>query len=723
MNTLVQSVARALMRAVRLVVTVLRALLGDLRWSPPPWMRRMATAARDAARRTSRAVAASRVANPGRFWMTVSSTLVLIVGAYLGTSWYLHRPQPRYLEISGTWPQPTPLRPDARIDPLRIEFSGSAARLGAVGKIVTSGITIEPALAGVWKWETDSDLTFTPAADWEVGRDYTAEFAPELFPPQVILKHYSYKFRSPAFAASITDAQFYEDPIDPRDKKVVATITFTHPVDKADLERRIALRMRVEPVKSFDSKDARPFGFTVTYDKTGGTAYIHSDPFPIPNNEAAMLMSIGDGVHSTRGGPGTTFAQARVVPIPGIATYFRIQYVSAAAVANERDEMERIATVLSTVPVRQEDLAGSISVVTLPKDRPAIGDQKMVKDFRWSDPTQIVPEVMALATPVAIQWVPSELEFNPQQSFKFTADRGRFLMVTVRHGLTGFGDYRLTKDFSQVIAVPELPKELKIASAGSLLSLAGEKKISIVSRGVGAMQIEVSRLLPGSVSHLVSQTNGTFTQPQFWSSQFNLDDLSQVFTQVRPLAEDPSGRNQYSVFDFAPLLASGALPRGLFSIKVSAWDPVNQQLLGGGPSDQRLILLTDLGVLVKDSADGSHDVFVQSIRTGMPLAYVEVEILGRNGLPVLTNKSDANGRVTFPNLKDFKREKAPTVYVVEKDNDFSFLPYDRPDRQLDFSRFDTGGLYTDERNETLQAYLFSDRGIYRPGDRIHVGVV
>ncbi len=268
-----------------------------------------------------------------------------------------------------------------------------------------------------------------------------------------------------------------------------------------------------------------------------------------------------------------------------------------------------------------------------------------------------------------------------------------------------------------------MPKELKIASSGSLLSLAGEKKISIVSRGVAAMQIEVSRLLPGSVSHLVSQTNGTFTQPRFSTWAFNFDDLSQVFTQVRPLINDPTGKNQYSVFDFAPLLSSGALPRGLFSIKVTAWDAVEQQPVVGAPTDSRLILLTDLGLLVKDSADGSHDVFVQSIRSGKPLESVAVDILGRNGLPVMSAKTDVNGHAAFPNLKDFKREKAPTAYVVQKDNDFSFLPYDRPDRQLDFSRFDTGGLHNIERDESLQAYLFSDRGIYRPGDQIHVGVV
>jgi hypothetical protein len=74
----------------------------------------------------------------------------------------------------------------------------------------------------------------------------------------------------PPFLAGVGGARS----ADPRDKRVVATVTFTHSVDKADLERHIALRMRVEPVKTFDSKDARPFGLSVQYDKTGSVAYI-----------------------------------------------------------------------------------------------------------------------------------------------------------------------------------------------------------------------------------------------------------------------------------------------------------------------------------------------------------------------------------------------------------------------------------------------------------------
>ena len=101
----------------------------------------------------------------------------------------------------------------------------------------------------------------------------------------------------------------------------------------------------------------------------------------------------------------------------------------------------------------------------------------------------------------------------------------------------------------------------------------------------------------------------------------------------------------------------------------------------------------------------------------------QVEMLGKNGLPIFSRKTDANGRASFPTFKDFTREKTPTVYVAQSDGDFSFLPYERGDRQLNLSRFDTGGLYTQGEPGSLQAYLFSDRGIYRPGDDIHVGMV
>src|SRR6185436_20756335 len=48
---------------------------------------------------------------------------------------------------------------------------------------------------------------------------------------------------------------------------------------------------------------------------------------------------------------------------------------------------------------------------------------------------------------------------------------------------------------------------------------------------------------------------------------------------------------------------------------------------------------------------------------------------------------------------------------------------DRYDRQLDFSRFDIGGIQNASDPGQLSAYLFSDRRVYRPGEEIRIGMI
>lgn len=176
--------------------------------------------------------------------------------------------------------------------------------------------------------------------------------------------------------------------------------------------------------------------------------------------------------------------------------------------------------------------------------------------------------------------------------------------------------------------------------------------------------------------------------------------------------------------DFSKYLAATTNtggPQGLFLLQATGWDMVNNQALD--VTANRLVLITDLGLIVKDNSDGSHDVFVQSITQGTPITNATVTILGKNGLPVLTRMTDGQGRANFPTLRDFVDDREPTVYLASFGSDVSFIPYNKSGRQLNYSRFDTGGLYSTPESNTLSAYLFSDRGIYRPGDTVHLGMI
>src|SRR5690606_25940551 len=160
---------------------------------------------------------------------------------------------------------------------------------------------------------------------------------------------------------------------------------------------------------------------------------------------------------------------------------------------------------------------------------------------------------------------------------------------------------------------------------------------------------------------------------------------------------------QYEAVDLGKYLDDNAGDRrGVFLLRVQAWNPDTDrpldyapeawnQTLGAKLADARLLVVTDLGMVVKRSVDGSQDVFVQSIATGAPVAGASVEVIGRNGLPVLTETSDADGHVRFPDLKNFQRERDPVLYLARRGGDSSFLPLDQRDRSLDLSRFNIGG--------------------------------
>src|SRR5260370_2142052 len=111
MSTLIRNVATSLLRAIRFMLAVLNAIVGEIRWSPPSWMRRTWGAAGILAYRILGSLNAARRQNPTRFWISNATILLLIVGTIYGVRWHTHLPAPRYVQIISTMPYATELRP------------------------------------------------------------------------------------------------------------------------------------------------------------------------------------------------------------------------------------------------------------------------------------------------------------------------------------------------------------------------------------------------------------------------------------------------------------------------------------------------------------------------------------------------------------------------------------------------------------------------------------
>ena len=691
---------------------VLRLTVGSVAWAPPPWVASLR--AREAAIRTRAA------ANPSAFRRNAILAAVGLVALFTAVQLWRHRPRAVRTAFDVTNPAATDLAVDTpKPKPLRVMFEASVAPLRTVGKPLQAGVDISPRIAGTWRWVGDRELDFDPAEDWPVGQRFSVSLARKGFVASTVkLERYSFDFSTASFTATVSSAEFYQDPVDPNLKRVVLKLTFSHPVDTASLASHVSLRMEGESGGFLTG--LRSLSFTVSADKRGLNASILSAPLAIPAKDALMQVAVDAGVRSSRGGPGTDQKLEQRTQIPGLFS-LAVEGAKLTLVRNERYEPEQVLILSTSADVSEKDIQQNVQAWVLPVYNPATPAEQRVRPYVWGRPEIIDPQILKASTPLTLTPIPAEREYTSHPAFRYNADPGRYLYVRVTKGLRSFGGYELGQTWDRTTVIPPFPKEVKILGSGSLLSLSGDRKISVYSRDVPALLLDVGRVLPNQLQHLVTQTSLVFGATEFTNYNFDASNLAARRADTIPIPPLGPGKAHYQPYDLGSYLSSGASPKGLFLLSVQGYDSISKRATG--PLDRRLILLTDLGLLAKKGADGGQDVFVQSMRTGLPLAGVTVDVVGKNGLTVLSAESDVEGHARFPSLKSFEREQAPVLYSARKGEDLSFLPMDRADRELDLSRFDVGGVANALQADRLSAYLFSDRGVYRPGDTFHVGVI
>lgn len=759
LHAMVRHVAGMLWHGAAFALWRLRGLvsifLGQIDWNAPPWW----------------ALLQKKLAPLGRWcqaraaWVALAAILAggIVWGAYHGPNggwknwwdWQTFsgvRPDKGEIQAAGisvSGPELTPYDGDGKPRPVILNFSASAAPLSRVGKEATD-VSLSPALPGKWTWVTASRLEFLPDQDWPIGEQYTVMLGSKALAPHVSVDR-KLTFHSPRFELTVRNATFYQDPVQVILRKAVFEVGFSHPVNPETFEKR--LRLEADGAASvLFAKPGDAQKLTVTYDKNRLSASVHTEPLPIPQETVSLALHILPGVVAQRGGNEVAQETVRAVAIPGLYS-LDISELKQLVVTGESGEPENVLQVTTGMAVHEKEMARAIAVWQLPEQHPTNASDGGL--YAWSDPAEATEAVLKQAKRVSLSALPAEREINETHAYKFTAEPGRYLLVRIPKGLKSAGGYQLGATRDEIIRVKRSAPELGIMSAGSLLALSGEKKLPIIVRDLPGVQVEIGRLLPQQLQHLVTQSQGDMSKPEFYAG-ITPDNLSERFEKKIPLNLRP-GKTHYETIDFAEYLRSDATDRrGIFLVTVKGFDPKSgaaqsseyerdrrpygyeeegQYYEGEGqedPSetvdpatmrDRRLVIVTDLGIVSKLALDGSRDVFVQSIANGQPVGGASVEIWARNGAVLVSQATDAGGKAHLPSLTGMVREKLPVVLVVRKGGDMSYLPLNRADRNLDTSRFDVGGVHSGSLPNQIQAYLFSDRGIYRPGDTLNIGIL
>jgi len=226
-------------------------------------------------------------------------------------------------------------------NPLRVSFSlngslTSVAALDAMDEKLKDKIKVSPALQGKWTWESENTLILRPEKDWPAGQEYSLSFNEKLFSKSVELEEYKTTFSTPSFKAALNSIRFYKDPEDSKIRKVVATLSFSHPVDSKSFEENLSLYMQSKGVT--DKRASKPYKFTVSYDDNKRQAFIHSEMVSIEKNETYMYLDVAAGIKPVFGPSSTSKKLSNKVVIPSTYTFFRIQSANGQIVRDIKND-------------------------------------------------------------------------------------------------------------------------------------------------------------------------------------------------------------------------------------------------------------------------------------------------------------------------------------------------------------------------------------------------
>ena len=342
---------------------------------------------------------------------------------------------------------------------------------------------------------------------------------------------------------------------------------------------------------------------------------------------------------------------------------------------------------------------------------------------------------------VPLTYVPSDEGGGTSHGFKFRAPVGRYLHVMVKDGVQGIGGYLSGKPFVATVKVEPYPQSADVPRRG--------RAAVAVRRSPGRLPRPRRRARRGRDRRACCRTScstsrrrcGDFSRPSLYGDiedklveRFIAD--ARLHAARRRASRSTTASTSASTCrtrrrrgagsscctsacarPHADLAEAGATAKTRAKASTTA-------TTGASIEDTRLILVTDLGFIVKQprTAAATSSCSRSAPACRWPGARVESSastVAGARG----DDRRDRPGAAARPAATCDARRR-PLLIVVQKDGDLSFLPFGAGGRELDLSRFDTGGVENAAvGRSSCRAYLFSDRGIYRPGETAHLGMI
>lgn len=298
--------------------------------------------------------------------------------------------------------------------------------------------------------------------------------------------------------------------------------------------------------------------------------------------------------------------------------------------------------------------------------------------------------------------------------------------VTLLHGLPDKAGDTLDQDTDVDFTLGDKPPYVGFAGDGVILPRDESDGVGVETVNVAQLYVEVWRvpdrnLVRRSISAPAPTPEGDYADD--WEAK--PDDEGQIVWKGKVAVKGPLAARTTTVFPLGAVLK--AMAPGGYVIKArdasAGRDPTDEEARPARA--MRWVIFTDMALTTYKGAT-ALDVVVRSLKTAKVLAGVPLTLVAKDGETLASLRTDATGRAAFPAalLAGQNGAQAKMVMAYGPQGDLAVLPLERSPLDLSRQAAAQPGAESPVAGRTaptaVDGYLYTDRGIYRPGERAHL---
>ena len=262
---------------------------------------------------------------------------------------------------------------------------------------------------------------------------------------------------------------------------------------------------------------------------------------------------------------------------------------------------------------------------------------------------------------------------------------------------------------------PEVPT-IRFISKGSILPSKGSLDLLFGSVSYAQAQVRVKKVFSNNILQ--------FLQLDSYETRYELYKVASVVADTTLILGDKDADHirEWKTYGLSLDELVKPEPGAIYHIEIRGREPLVEEDFWDSDSsfgnyetyEQRSVdLLASNLVLIAKRGDSATEVFAYDVLSGKPVSGAKVKLYSFAQQELAKGSTDGEGQVSFPAQTD------ASFVVATSGKNYAYLDL-KNEKALSTSNFDVSGTTYDGG---IKAYIFGERGVWRPGDTLHVSVV